>query len=119
MRKSISAISRIAGMQAMQEATRHSSQASNRIWRIGTFSRADAMTECQRRYSRHHCLARMPNSAAARLSTKAVNQRILIVTAPDGAVKLKEAGSDLAVSLRNGCASEESLGSLSAMKESI
>ena len=113
------AISRKAGMDAMNEATCHRSQDSNRTCRMSTFSRADAMTECHRRYSRHHCFARMPKRAAARLSTRLVNQSVLIVATLVGGLNAVELGNELAVSLRKGCASEESPGSLSAMKASI
>ena len=77
------------------------------------------IAEYQRRYSRHHCFARMPKSAEARLRMRLVNQSVLIVATLVGALNAVEVGNELAVSLRKGSTSEESPGSLSAMKESI
>ena len=61
------------------------------------------MTECHRRYSRHHCFARIPKSAAARLTTRLVNQRVLITATLVGISNSVESGSDSAVSLRKDC----------------
>ena len=101
MRKRTSAISRKAGMVAINAPTCHRSHASKRTCRMRTFSRAVAMTECHRRYSRHHCFASMPKKAAARLRTRLANHRILMAAAFAGASNVVEVGRDSAVSLRN------------------
>ena len=98
----MSAISKKAGMEVMTVVTRQRFHASKRTWRMSTFSRADAMDECQRRYSRHHCFARIPRRAAARLSTKLVAHRVFIVTTVRGTWKAIDSGSDCAVSFRRG-----------------
>ena len=69
------------------------------------FSRAGDSAECHLRYSRHHCLARIPKSAEERLKIRLRNQSVLTATADPGAWKEAERGREDAVVFKNGAAS--------------
>ncbi len=76
--KKTTANSSKAGMAEIPVGTFQSSHASMRSCRTRTVSRGDAATWAHCRYSRIHCLAKMPNSAEARLKTRLKNHRTLI-----------------------------------------
>ena len=77
-KKTISASSRSTGIDAMTAGVFHSMNASYRPCRSATCvsESPDIVVHCW--YSRNHCFAIIPNSAAARLSRRLKNQRELI-----------------------------------------
>lgn len=99
-RKRSIASSRSIGMDEITTAGFHSDHASKRIWRTRTFSLGAASGESHFKYSRIHCFAKIPSSAAARLNTRLRKKSALIQRSAADAPKGGEPTSEVMVALR-------------------
>lgn len=102
MRKRTIAISSNARTAAIVASIFHDSQSSTRICRTITFSRGVVSSEFHSMNSRIHCLARMLNSAAARLRTRLVNRSALIQCAEADGENGWESRTEVMVMVRVG-----------------
>ena len=82
------------GIDDMMAETLHSDHASKRICRTKMFSLGAAKGEFHFRYSRIHCLAKMPRSAAARLNMRLRKRSVLMERFAADAEKGGESTSD-------------------------
>lgn len=85
------------GIDEIMAGTFHSAQASKRSCRTSTFSLGAASSDVHFRYSRIHCFAKIPSSAAARPRTRLRKKSVLIQRSAVDAAKGGESTSEVIV----------------------